>query len=432
MQKEIDRKVVVTGLGTVTPLGLNVESTWNSLLAGQSGIDYISHFDAATFPTRIAGEVKGFNPVQMVKEKKHLKFMIRSVQFLVFAAKMAVADAKLDTGIIDSNRIGICVGSSSDFPDLEDIAYYYNFKCDNYHMDMRRFATEGNVNPLKPFLESTNTASCILSIIHHAKGPNITIHTACASSANAIGTAYRTIQYGDADVMMCGGCDMQTTPIGVTAFSLLGALATNNDSPQKASRPFDRKRNGFVLGEGAGILILEELSHAVERGAHIYAELIGYGSSSDAYRITDSPENGRGAAMAMKAAIIDAKLKPPDIDYINAHGTSTPQNDRAETNAIKGVFGDYAYDIPISSIKSMIGHTISASGAIELISTILSVQHNIIPPTINYENPDPKCDLDYVPNKSREARVDVALSNSFGFGGQNASLIVRKLSFEAP
>jgi 3-oxoacyl-[acyl-carrier-protein] synthase II len=412
-------------MGAISPLGLDLESTWRALLLGTSGIDYISHFDASTFPNRIAAEVKGYQ--HATKPKKVSKFMIRGVQFLADATKMAVGDAKLKTDRVDCKRVGICVGISGNFPDLEVMKYYYDFRNDNYKLDTLRFAREGTINPLAPFHESMNTGSCILSIIYGFKGPNSTVHTACGSSAHSIGTAFRTIQYGDADVMVAGGSDAMITPMGIAAFSILGALSGNNDNPQKASRPFDLKRDGFVLGEGAGVVILEELSHALKRGTHIHCELVGYGSSCDAYRITDSPPDGRGAALAMKAALRDGGLNSTDINYINAHGTSTPQNDKAETNAIKEIFGSHAYAIPISSIKSMIGHTISASGALELIATIFCLRNNQIPPTINYEHPDPNCDLDYVPNESRNVRVDTALSNSFGFGGHNASLIVRKL-----
>lgn len=421
----MNRRVVVVGMGAVSPLGLDYESMWKALLAGESGVDRIASFDASTLPCQIAAEIKGFNPAQMIGKTKLTKYMTRSVQLLVCASNMAVEDAGVQMENVDPNEVGIAIGSSTNPIPVEELSYFYRFARGG-DWDYRQLGSRASWDIKFLFKNMTNMSSCILSIVYGLHGPNMTTHTACASGAQAIGEGFRIIQRGDAEMMICGGSDAIIDPMGIAGFMLLGVLSKNNTEPKKASRPFDRKRDGFVLGEGAGVLVLEELSHALNRKAPIHAELIGYGSSSNAYRITDIHGDCDGAVLAIEACLRDADVTRQDIDYINAHGTSTIQNDRTETTAIKRVFGDYAYELPMSSMKSMMGHAISAAGSLELIATILAIEQNMIPPTINYEFPDPKCDLDYVPNRARKADVDVALSNSFAFGGQNASLLVRR------
>lgn len=419
------RRVVVTGLGCLTPLGNDVATTWNNLLNGTSGIDYITHFDASTFPSKIAGEVKQFDPTTLPVNKKLLPHTRRAHQLGIAAAVMAIEDAQLEK--LEPTKVGASIGASGEYPDLEQLSYYYHFKGDK-GWDYKAFAQSAHIPPNWVFQRSPHTVSCLIAKLFKLLGPNITIHTACASGSHAIGQAFRMIERGDAEVMIAGGTDAIGSPLWVAAFALLGALSTRQIEPQKASRPFDAMRDGFVIGEGAGMLILEELSFALHRGAKIYAEIIGYGTSSNAFRVTDSPLDGLGPRLAMKRAIDDAAISPDDIQYINAHGTSTPQNDEAETVAIKGLFGEYAYKIPVSSIKSMAGHLISAAGAVATISSILTVNQGLIPPTINYEYPDPNCDLDYVPNMMRVKEVNYALVNAFGFGGQNASLVIKKFT----
>ncbi len=421
------RRVVVTGLGCLTPVGNDVTTTWNNLLKGVSGVDYVTHFDASTFPSKIAGEVKQFDPTTLPVDKKLLDYAGRVSQLGIAAALMAVEDAHLAIEELDPPRIGSSVGASGEYPDIEQLNYYYRFR-GNKGWDYKAFANSAHIPPTWLFRRSAYTVSCLIAKLFKLSGPNMTIHTACASGSYAIGQAFRVIERGDAEVMITGGTDAISSPLWVAAFALLGALSTRQVEPQKASRPFDALRDGFVIGEGAGMLVLEELGFALRRGARIYAEILGYGTSANATRITDSPLDGFTPGLAMKRAIDDAGISTNDIQYVNAHGTSTQQNDKSETAAIKGLFGEYAYKIPISSIKSMVGHLISSIGAVALISTILTVKEGLIPPTINYEYPDPDCDLDYVPNKMRRKEVNYALANAFGFGGQNSSIVVKKFT----
>ncbi len=419
------RRVVITGLGCLTPLGNDVTTTWNNLLKGTSGVDYITHFDASTFPSKIAGEVKQFDPTTIAIDEKLLKYTSRVSQIGIAAALMAIEDAGLVTEKLDPTRIGVSVGASGEYPDLKRLSYYHHFR-GNGGWDYKVFADSAHIPSTWVFQRSPHTVSCVIAKSSKVSGPNITTHTACASGSHAIGQAFRIIERGDAEVMIAGGTDAIASPLWVAAFALLGALSSRQIEPQKASRPFDAMRDGFVIAEGAGMLILEELGFALERGAKIYAEMVGYGTSSNAFRVTDSPSDGATIKLAMERAIDDAGIISDDIQYINAHGTSTPQNDIAETAAIKSLFGEYAYEIPISSIKSMTGHLISAAGGVAMLSTTLTVKEGLIPPTINYEYPDPNCDLDYVPNKMRAKEVNYALVNAFGFGGQNACIVLKR------
>ena len=423
------RRVVVTGMGMVTPLGRTVETTWDNLIKAQSGIDHITLFDASTFPVQIAGEVKDFDFSSIPIPDEIIQFTGRATAFCLAAAAQAIQNADLKIGEDDPTKIGISLGASEETNSLK------NFNESVVEEDIYQFLKgEGisgkwrpkNVGQIWPLRKCAHMTSHIVSILHNLQGPLSSSSTACASGTHAIGKAMRIIEHGDADLMIAGGTDSCLSEFSVAGFYLLGALSENNEQPQKASRPFDLKRNGFVLAEGAGILILEELHHAQKRGAPILAELKGYGTSSNAYRITDSPPDGRGPDQAMQSALDDAGVLPEHITHINAHGTSTMINDRSETVSIKKVFGNTAYKIPICANKSMIGHPIAGAGAIELIISVLSITNGIIPPTINYEVPDPDCDLDYVPNKARECKVQTVLSNSFAFGGQNASLVVAR------
>ncbi|MFC1979881.1 beta-ketoacyl-ACP synthase II [Chloroflexota bacterium] len=411
-----NRRVVVTGLGILCPVGLNASTTWKNLVAGNSGIDYITLFDAEKFETRFAGEVKGFEPTDYVS-RKDARHMDRFAQLAAAASMQAVEDSgiKIDSG--NRDNIGVMIGSG--IGGLTTL-----------HQQIGVLSDRGpdRVNPFLVPMMSPDMASAQVSILLGAKGPNFCTTSSCSSGADAIGIACEIIRHGDAQVVIAGGSESIICPIGVAAFNANKALSTRNDEPRKASRPFDADRHGFVLGEGAAILILENLSFAQSRGANIIAELIGYGISGDAYHITAPSEKGEGAVRAMKMALNKAGVKPADIDYINAHGTSTQLNDKMETVAIKTVFGDYAYRIPISATKSMTGHLIGASGAVEAAITIMVMQHGIIPPTINLTNPDPNCDLDYVPNVARQVRVTTALSSSFGFGGHNSVLVLRQYS----
>jgi len=374
----------------------------------------ITRFDASSYPVQIAAEVKGFDPLQYV-EKKDLKKMDLFIQYGLAAALMSAQDARLAIHSENSDRTGVLVGSG--MGGLWTI--------EEHHKILLNRGPD-RISPF--FIPSliTNLAAGHISIRLGAKGPNSCVATACASGTHAIGESFKIIQRGAADVMIAGGCESTVTPLSIAGFSAMRALSTRNDEPQKASRPFDAKRDGFVVGEGAGILILEELSHALSRGASIYAEVIGYGMSGDAYHITATSPGGEGAVRCMKMALEDGGVKGEEVDYINAHGTSTDYNDLAETQAIKTVFGDHAYQLAVSSIKSMIGHLLGAAGAVEAVATVLSIKEGVIPPTINYEYPDPECDLDYVPNQARRAEIRCALSNSFGFGGTNASLLMKR------
>lgn len=419
----MDRRVAITGMGCITPVGSNISTTWRNLLEGVSGIDYAKCFDASTFPSKILGEVKGFEPV--ILNGNLLKYAGRGHQLGISAAHMAIEDAGLNIDNTDPTKIGISVGTGGLYPDLDQLRHYFCFSQGD-RWDYQAFAKDAQIPPTWVFQRSPQTLSCIMAKLFKVLGPTITSHTACASGAHAIGQAYRMVQRGDAKVMITGGADSVFNPLLFAGLGLLGALSTRKIEPQKASRPFDAQRDGFVHGEGAGMLILEELGSAFERGVDIYAEIAGCGTSGNAYRVTDFPLDGLGPRLAMARAVADAGIRPSDIQYISAHGTSTIQNDISETVAIKGLFGKYAYDVPVSSIKSCIGHLISGAGAVEAIISALVVKENLIPPTINYEDKDPQCDLDYVPNNMREKVVDYALSNSFGFGGQNICIAMKK------
>ncbi|MCX7988132.1 MAG: beta-ketoacyl-ACP synthase II [Thermodesulfovibrio sp.] len=410
------RRVVVTGLGAITPLGLDVKSTWQAILEGKSGVGYITHFDTSAYPVKIAAEVKGFEPTNYI-EPKEVKKMDRFIHFAIAATQMAIDDSGLKIDKENSERIGIVIGSG--MGGLPAIEYYH------------KLSLEKGWKRVSPFfipMVIINLAAGQVSLKYGIKGPNLAVTTACASGNHAIGEAFRMIEYGDADVMIAGGAEAVITPMAVSGFSVMRALSTRNDEPEKASRPFDVDRDGFVMGEGAGIIIIEELEHALRRGAKIYAELSGYGMSSDAYHITAPAPEGEGGARCMKMALHDAGVRPEEVDYINAHGTATKQGDELETQAIKTVFGEHAYKLCVSSTKSMTGHLLGAAGGIEAIFTILSIYENVVPPTINLDNPDPECDLDYVPYKSRKKEIKCAMTNSFGFGGTNASLVFKKFS----
>jgi len=410
----LKRRVVVTGLGLVTPLGTGVDKTWKALCEGRSGVGRITRFDASTFPSQIAAEVKDFDPADFI-EKKEIKKMDRFIHFGVAAAKMAVEDAGLRVTRENAESVGVYVGSGmGGLPAIEST--YTKL-------------LEGGVKKISPFfipMTIINLVSGYIALMIGAKGPNSSVVTACATGTHAIGDAFKIIQRGDADVMIAGGTESTISPLGIGGFCAMRALSVRNDEPEKASRPFDAMRDGFVMGEGAGVVVLEELSFAERRGAKIYAEVKGYGMTGDAYHITAPSPEGEGAARCMRISLKDAGLSMEEISYINAHGTSTKFNDENETAAIKSVFGKRAYEIPISSTKSMTGHLLGAAGGVEAIFSILAIEKGIIPPTINYEFPDPECDLDYVPNKARQADVRAVLSNSFGFGGTNACLVFQK------
>ena len=409
------RRVVITGLGTINPLGSNVADSWKGLLAGRSGISTIEQFDTSAFKVRFAGEVKHFAPDDLLGPKTTRR-LDRFAQFALVAAKEAVKDSGVDFGREDPFRCGVIFGSG--------IGGLNEFE--EQHTRYR----EGGPGRISPFVIPkmiANSASGNISIEFGLCGANTTISTACASAAHAISDALRAIQYDHADVMLTGGSEAGITPMGLGGFISSRALSLRNDDPARASRPFDKDRDGFVLSEGAGVLVLEELEHARKRGAPIYAEVLGVGSTADAHHITAPHPDGSGAAMAMRLALRDSRLNPEDVQYINAHGTSTELGDEAETRAIKQVFGQHAYRLAISSTKSMVGHLLGASGGVELIATALMIEHGVLHPTINYQTPDPGCDLDYVPNRPRETRVRRAISNSFGFGGHNCSLAVGAL-----
>ena len=412
---EKPRRVVITGLGVISPVGNTVKDLWDSLVRGTSGAARLTLFDPTEYPTQIAAEVKGFDPAAYLnsKESKHSD---RFVQFAVASSKQAWADAKLDISKEDPARIGVWIGTG--MGGLGTIEEGYR--------DLEKKGP-AKVRPFFIPMIICNMAPGQVSISLGVRGPNACAVSACASSAHAIGDAYRIIQRGDADVMVAGGSECAITPLGVAGFCALKALTSRNDEPQAASRPFDKTRDGFLIGEGAGMVILEELERAKKRGAPIYAEMIGYGMTGDAHHITAPHPDGVGAAACMKAALQSAGLKPEQVSYINAHGTSTQLNDKIETKAIKIAFGEQtARTIPISSTKSMTGHLLGAAGAVEFIACCMSLRDQIIHPTINYKNPDPECDLDYVPNEARRAKVEIVSSNSFGFGGHNVTLIARK------
>lgn len=409
------RRVVITGTGIVSPIGIGKEENWLNCIQGKSGIGKITKFDASAFRTTIAGEVKNFDPSKFLDPKEVEKFD-PFIHYALASAVLAVEDAKLRLDRENPERVGVYIGSG--IGGLSTLEKTHNAILNYGPRRVSPYFLPGLI---------INMASGLVSIIFGAKGPNSSTATACATSAHSIGDSLRIIQRGEADIMIAGGAEAPITPIGLGGFCALRALSVRNDEPEKASRPFDLKRDGFVMGEGAGVLILEELEHALSRNANIYAEIVGYGMSGDAFHVTAPCSDGDGATRCMKLAIEDAGIKPEDIDYINAHGTSTPLNDKVETIAIKKLFGSHAYKLAISSTKSMTGHLLGAAGAIETIFTILAIKEGIVPPTINYEFPDPECDLDYVPNKARKMEIKYAMNNSFGFGGTNASLVLKRL-----
>lgn len=410
----MSNRVVVTGLGIISPVGIGIESFWSNLLDGKSGIGPVTKFDVSEMSTKIAGEVKDFNASDYI-DKKEAKRMDLYTQYAVSAARMAVEDSGLDLEKTDLDRMAVILGSG--------IGGLYTME------EQCRVLVDKGPKRISPFLVPmmiVNMAAGQISITLGAKGPNYTVVSACASGTNAVGDAFNLIQRGSADIVVTGGTEASITPLGFAGFCSMKAMSTRNDEPTKASRPFDRDRDGFVMGEGSVILILESLEHAQKRGAKIYAEVLGYGASADAHHITAPAPEGEGAARAMSIAIRDAGLRPEDIDYINAHGTSTDLNDKYETLAIKQVFGEHAKSVLVSSTKSMTGHLLGAAGALELAVLALAIRDNKVPPTINYENPDPECDLDYVPNVYRDKEVNFALSNSLGFGGHNATVVFGK------
>ncbi|MBD2493233.1 beta-ketoacyl-ACP synthase II [Nostoc sp. FACHB-280] len=414
MTDYIRKRVVVTGVGAITPIGNTPAEYWEGLVSGRNGIDYITHFDASSHDCRIAGEVKNFDPHDYL-ERKEVKRMDRFSQFGVSAAKQALADANLVINELNAEQIGVIIGSGvGGIKVLEDQqTVYLNRGPDR-------------CSPFMIPMMIANMAAGLTAIHTGAKGPNNCTVTACAAGSNAIGDAFRLVQGGYAQAMICGGCEAAITPLSVAGFAACKALSFRNDDPAHACRPFDRDRDGFVMGEGAGILILEELQHALSRGARIYGEIIGYAMTCDAYHMTSPVPGGEGAARAIQLALKDAGITPEQVTYINAHGTSTPANDANETKAIRTALGDHAYKIAVSSTKSMTGHLLGGSGGIEAVATVLAIANEKIPPTINLENPDTECDLDYVPHTSRAQTIEVALSNSFGFGGHNVTLVFKK------
>jgi 3-oxoacyl-[acyl-carrier-protein] synthase II len=412
--KIVKQRVVVTGMGVVTSLGTDLERFWGNLMEGKSGVSRIESFDVSEYPTRIAAEIKDFSPEQFQLDKKESRRMDRFVQFAAAASLMAVKDAGLDIGgNAEPDRVGVMIGSG-----IGGLGTWE---------EQHKVLLEKGPKRVSPFfipMMIANMASGQVSMLTGAKGPNSTAVTACATGTHSIGDSFKMIQRGDADVMICGGAEATIRPTGMAGFCALRAMSVRNDEPEKASRPFDIDRDGFVMGEGAGVLVVESLEHALKRGARIYAEIIGYGMSGDAYHMTDPDPDG--AARCMTRALKDAGLAPETIDYINAHGTSTPVGDKSETTAIKKAFGDHAYKLAVSSTKSMTGHLLGAAGGVEAVILALTLKNGVIPPTINLDNQDPECDLDYVPNKPRQADVRTAISNSFGFGGHNATIVMRK------
>lgn len=415
MTRSDSQRVVATGLGLVTPLGNDVPGTWNALIAGRSGVGPLTQFDHSSFKTHIAAEVKDFDPTRYL-DKPTARRMDRFLHLAVAAVHEALADARLDMAAADPRRVGVIIGSG--------IGGVHSLLASQMTM------VERGARRVSPFAVPAlmlNSASAHISIMIGARGPNLAIATACATGTHALGEAAEMIRRGHADVMIAGGSEGAIVPIAVAGFENMQALSSRNDDPQRASRPFDRDRDGFIIGEGAGVVVLERLAHAKARGARIYGELIGYGNTADAFHITAPSEDGVGASECMLMALEDADISQAEVDYINAHGTSTPLNDASETQAIKLVFGDHAYRLAVSSTKSMTGHLMGAAGAVEGVFCLLTLSEDLIPPTINYEHPDPACDLDYVPNVARPARVNVAISNSFGFGGHNGTVVFRRL-----
>lgn len=411
------RRIVITGMGIISPLGTGIEKNWRGIVEGKSGVRRITRFDAANYPVQIAGEVPDFNPEEFI-EKKEIKKMDTFIHYALAASIMAAKDAGLEVTSDNAERVGVYIGSGiGGLPAIE-----------HWHTVLKEKGP-GRVTPFFIPMVIINLASGQVSIQLGAKGPNSSAVTACATGNNSIGDAFKIIERGDADAMIAGGTESVITPLCVAGFSSMKALSTRNDVPEAASRPFDKDRDGFVLGEGAGILVLEEMEFAKKRGAKIYAEIVGYGMTADAYHITSPTPEGEGAARCMNMALKSGGINPEEVDYINAHGTSTPPGDAAETMAVKRVFKEHAKKLAVSSTKSMTGHLLGAAGGIEAVFTALAIYKGIMPPTINYETPDPECDLDYVPNKAREKKINFAISNSFGFGGTNATLVFKR--FEA-
>ena len=409
------RRVVVTGLGMVSSLGVDVNSTWQGILAGKSGVSLIDHFDASQYKTRFAGLVRGFNGEDYMPAKE-LRRYDEFMHYALAAGVQAMTDAQLTVNADNASRIGVALGSGIGGLSL----------IEKNHDILK----QDGPNKISPFFvpgSIINMAAGLLAIRYGLKGPNLAVTTACTTATHCIGLAARLIAYGDAEVFLAGGAEKGSSPLGMAGFAAARALSTRNDNPQAASRPFDKDRDGFVLGDGSGVLVLEEYEHALNRGAKIYAELVGFGMSDDAFHITAPSENGEGAAAAMRNALKDAGLAPNQVDYINAHGTSTPAGDVAESQAIETVFAEHAYQLAVSSTKSMVGHLLGAAGAVEAIFSVLAIRDNMAPPTINLDNPDPACRLDYVPNQARPMKIDVALSNSFGFGGTNGTLIFKRV-----
>ncbi len=423
------RRVVVTGVGVINPLGNDVETVWAALQEGKSGVGLTSIFDASKFPTRISAEVKNWDITDCGEDPEIWKFRGRHTRFAAGAAKQAVSASGIADAISDPRRLGVYMGSGEGNQDFQSFATMMAAALDDEgNLDLVKFTRKGleTLNPVTELEQEPSMPVGHVASMFNAQGPNSNCLTACAASSQAVGEASEIIRRGEADAMLSGGTHSMIHPFGVTGFNLLTALSTNNEHPEKASRPFDRLRDGFVLGEGAAMVVLEELEHAKKRDAQILGEIVGYGSTADAYRITDIHPEGRGAIGCMNMALKNAGLNPEQIDYVNAHGTSTTVNDKVESKACREVFGEHAMKVPVSSTKSMMGHLIAAAGATELITCLMAIRDNVLPPTINYENPDPLCDLDYIPNEARQAECNYALNNSFGFGGQNITLIASR------
>jgi len=417
MANNSDRRVVITGLGVVTPLGHQLEVFWNNLISGQCGIDKITSFDAAAFDTKIAGEVKNFDPAPAFPSPKEIRRTDRYSQFGVYAGWQALLDSGLDLEKENRDEIGVIIGSG--IGGLKTTAEQHNILVER---------GPGRLSPFMIPMLISNMASGLFSMFYNLRGPNFATCSACATANHAIGEAWRAIKMGDAPVMFAGGAEAAIVPVGIGGFCAMRAMSTRNDDPKHASRPFDKERDGFVMGEGAGVVVLEELEHAKKRGAKIYCEVTGYGNTADAYHLTAPSPDGEGAARCMKMALKTGGLKIEDVNYINAHGTSTPQGDACETQAIKTVFGERAKKIAVSSTKGATGHMLGAAGAIETAVCALAIKNGVVPPTINYQTPDPECDLDYVPNTAREMKVNAIINNSFGFGGHNASIAAKKFN----
>ena len=411
-----DRRVVITGIGVVSPVGNDLEAFWASLKGGRSGIGPITAFDTQEFDCKIAGEVRDYDPTPFYKTPKDVRRTDRYTQFAVGAAKMSLDDSGLDLSAIDLDRAGVMIGSG-----VGGLA--------TMETQVRQMLTKGpdRTSPFMIPMMISNMASGFISMEHGLRGPNMAIVTACATANHCMGEAWRIIKFGDADVMLTGGSEACVVPVGIAGFTAMRALSLRNNEPERASRPFDKDRDGFVMGEGAGVIILEEYEHAKKRGAKIYCELAGYGLTADAYHMSAPMPEGEGAARCMHMAMKHAKVNPDEVDYINAHGTSTPIGDMCETKAVKHAFGDRAKKLAVSSTKSMTGHLLGAAGAVEMAACVMALRDSILPPTINLDHPDPECDLDYVPNKAREQKVKVAISNSFGFGGHNSSVLIKAI-----